>query len=50
MNAVASMPHWMFTMNYKFVRAEKNCEDIFGKEEWRGDFNYNFLRDGNKNI
>lgn len=28
----------------------KNCEDIFGKDEWRGDFNYNFLRDGNKNI
>ncbi len=23
MNAVASMPHWMFTMNYKFGRVER---------------------------
>ena len=28
----------------------KNFEDIMGQGNWIGDFNYNFLRDGNKKI
>lgn len=28
----------------------KNCEDIFINDELKGGYNYNFLRDGNKEI